>query len=126
MSIDFPTKVEAYATPFAVALVVALVIQLLIKPHLKEWRWTPLVALGLGEILALAAAVIIAGGKPNAANIFSGTMVGFFGWALAVAGYEGITNVLGLLGKGPRSNAALHQASLRNIERCIGRMPRID
>ena len=125
MSIEFPTEVSAYTAPFAVALVVAIVIQLLIKPQLGEgWRWTSPISLVLGEVVAVAAGLVMAGGKPDAAQTFSAVMVGFFGWALAVAGYEGIVNILGLLGKGPRSEKALRAQALVRCEKIMTpRMP---
>jgi 4-hydroxybenzoate polyprenyltransferase len=113
MSIEFPTEVAAYRAPFAVAFAVAILVQIL-KPQLKDWRWTNIASLGLSEVLAMLAALIEAGWRPDGALLFSGAMVGLFGAGLAVLGYETVVNILGLLGKGSRSERAL-QAQARRM-----------
>lgn len=119
MDIEFPIEVVAYAkTPAAVALAVALIVQFLIKPQLGDkWRWTVPIALVIAEIWAITATLIVAHWRPEGESAFRGVMVGFYGWGLAVGGYEGIVGILGLLGKGPRSNDAL-QVQAQRLVRC--------
>lgn len=111
MDIEFPVDVYAFAAPFGVAVFVAIVLQWL-KHYLPDWRWTNLVGLGLGEIAAVVASTIIFGGKPGPDVIFAAIMIGLFGSSLATFGYEGITNILGMLNVGGRSDRALKKRAL--------------
>lgn len=125
MGIDFPITISAFLTVLGVAVFAALVAQWL-KSYLPDWRFTQLLVLVIAEIAAIIAQFIAAAWRPSAEQVFTAALIGFFGASLAGYGYEGIANILGMLGKGPRSNAALHEISLRNIERCIGKLPRMD
>lgn len=106
MGIEFPITVSAMLT-VAGAAIFAGIVALWLKEHLPDWRWTNLAVLGLAEIAALVAQLIASSGRPTAEAIYSAFLIGLFGASLATWGYEGISNVLGKLGVGSRSPAAL-------------------
>ena len=86
-------------TEFA-ALACILAVQWL-KLFVTEARWYNLMGLGL-TLLAQLGAVAISG----TGLWFEAAWAGVLGASLATFGYEGITNLLGLAGRGPRATPA--------------------
>ncbi len=93
---------EALRTVGGVAVFVLLAIQLLVKPAVKRYKdreWygiginTVSVVLGVGAALLAQVAI----GPVEFASTFDAGLTGFSGAALAVLGYEGITNTLGFI-----------------------------
>lgn len=112
---EFPLDVYGFASVAGVAVFVGVVLQW-VKKLLPDWRYTNLVGLALGEAAAVAAGVIIFGGKPGPDVIFSSLMIGFFGATVATFGYEGLLNILGALQFGPRSDRALNERAVSQVE----------
>jgi len=91
----------------ALAFFVAVAIQVVkgIK-QFKDERTYNAIALGLAVVVALAAALVSAGFKPDAEMLFQAVIAAVFAAALATFGYETIVNLAGLVGYGPRSDKA--------------------
>ncbi len=98
--IEFPVSSSDLLGVVALAFFVAVAIQVVkgIK-QFKDERTYNAIALGLAVVVALAAALVSAGFKPDAETIFRAS-------ALATFGYETIVNLAGLVGYGPRSDKA--------------------
>ncbi len=105
MGIEFPIEARALLTIVGIATAAAI-LALWFKHYLSNWRWTPLAVLGLCMVLAFLAQCIVAEWRPTGAQLLSAGLIGLFGTSLAVFGYEGASNALGLLGVGPRSEEA--------------------
>lgn len=105
MDIDFPIAAEALLTVVGSALFAGLVTQWL-KQYIAGWRYLQLVVLALALLFSLAAQAIVSQGL-TWAGAMAALLIGFAGASLATFGYEGIVNIRGALGKGPRSEAAL-------------------
>lgn len=105
MDIEFPINAQTLSTIMGIAIT-GSVLALWFKRYLPDWRWTPLAVLGLCLSLAFLAQCIIADWQPTGSQLLSAGLIGLFGASLAVFGYEGISNALGLVGLGPRSEAS--------------------
>jgi len=126
MSIEFPITPESGLTILGAATIASLS-GLWLKQFLGDWRYTPLLILGLAEIVANGAQLIVTMGQPSAAAMYTAAMLGFFGATLAVFGYEVVTNALGLIGVGKRSDAGLDAQAMERAEvymACVGKAPR--
>ena len=105
MGIDFPITGEALLTVLGSAAF-AVVISMWLKHYLADWRFTNLLVLGISELFAVAARLIV-GGPVDGPGILGAVLVGLAGATLATYGYETVTNLLGLAGIGRRSDTAL-------------------
>ena len=106
MGIDFPITVGAFLTIAGSALFAGLVAQWL-KAYLPDWRYTNVLVLVLAVAAAEVAQCIASAWQPTGASLFEAFLLGFFGASLATWGFETIANLLGKLGYGKRSDAAL-------------------
>jgi hypothetical protein len=102
MGIDFPITVSAFLTIAGTALFAGIALEWL-KRYNGEWRFNQLIALVLAVVAALVAQCIAAQWKPGGAALFEAVLMGFFGASVATFGYEGLVNVLGLMGFGKRA-----------------------
>lgn len=106
VAVEFPISVEMMLTVLGTATL-AEILTLWLKAYLKDWRYTTLLVLGLAEVGAILAQCIMFAWQPDAEALFVAALIGFFGASLAVFGYEGISNALGIVGIGKRSDRAL-------------------
>ena len=113
MSIDFPITGEALLTVLGSAAFAA-VISMWFKHYLPDWRWTNLFVLGISEMFAVAARLIV-GGPVTWPGILGAVLVGIAGASLATFGYEAVTNWLGLAGIGKRSDVQLLAEAERTV-----------
>jgi hypothetical protein len=102
---QFPITAEMLYTLAGAILFAGLMTQWL-KAYLGDWRFTGLVCLALAVAVEFAAAWVSQGGM-NAQIAFAACLLGLVGASVATFGYETIVNMLGLVGKGPRSDERL-------------------
>lgn len=106
-----PTTANGLLNPAAAALV-ALIMGLWINQFMKDWRWQPLLLLGLSiatQWLWHFLAVLPA----TREMAFQVLWFGFLGASIAVFGQETIYNMVGMLNIGPRSTRIIN-ATLRD------------
>lgn len=116
MGIDFPITAGALLTVVGIAIL-GSIITLWVKQFAGDWRFTPLVVLGLCLALAQGAQVVAAGWPPPLEAVLVALLIGFFGASLAVFGYETLVNALGRAGVGPRSEEAQTAKARALLER---------
>jgi hypothetical protein len=105
MKIEFAVSAEALLT-IGGATVLSVIIAMWVKHYLANWRWTPLVVLGITEAFTMTAQFIVSAGVLAWGGVYAAVLMGLFGASLAVFGYETVVNALGLAGVGPRSVAS--------------------
>ena len=93
---------EALLTVGGVAAFVAVVTQLLVKPAIKKLKsreYYDLLLNGISLVLGLGGALLaqLAFGKLEYATALDAVLIGVSGTAVAVFGYEGVKNILGVL-----------------------------
>ena len=106
MGIDWPITPGAFLSVFGVAFFSSLLL-LWVKQWVKEARIYNVIGLGVSEGLAFLVQFALAQGRPDAIQLISAALIGFFGTTLACWGYETITNLVGLIGFGKRSDKAI-------------------
>jgi hypothetical protein len=79
---------------------IALLVQLL-KRYLGEWRFTQLLAMGIGLVVGLVATWIVVGLSPR--TILDAILLAIVAGTTASGGYELVSNLAGLAGKGDRA-----------------------
>lgn len=94
---DFPITPEAFGTLIGAAFAAGLLTQWL-KRYLDDWRYTPIVVLGLSIAIQLAA-TMAAGDY----DWWRAGALGVLGASIATFGYEVIANLLGVVGVGQRA-----------------------
>ncbi len=104
----FPVTAQTLWTLAGTAVWSALMTQW-IKHYLPDWRWTNLLALGLTLLIVLPVGILIIAEGTLGERIVQSILMSVAGTGLATWGYEGIVNLLGKAGIGPRSPAALMQ-----------------
>lgn len=105
MTIEFAISADALLT-IGGATVLSVIVAMWVKHYLANWRWTPLVVLGITWTFTLAAQAIVSAGALTWGGVLSAVLMGLFAASLAVFGYETVANGLGLAGVGPRSEAS--------------------
>ena len=126
MGIEWPITAAGFLSVFGVALLSSLVL-LWLKQWITEARIYNVVSLALAEGLAFLVQFVLSDWAPGGAEIISAGLIGFFGATTAAFGYETITNLVGLIGFGKRSNAALNAEALRRCDQMmndVARTPR--
>ena len=103
--IEFPITAAAAWSVVGLAFVIAVLVQI-VKLFVEEKRTLNLVAIGAGLLIAALAILVMTEFRPTAQQWFSTGMIALFAIAIATLGYETVTNVAGLVGYGPKSNAA--------------------
>jgi hypothetical protein len=111
---NFPINAAMLYSAVGAILFSGLMTQWL-KKYLENWRFTSLLCLGLAVGFELAAAWISQKGL-SAEVAFSAVLLGILGASVATFGYEVIVNLLGLVGKGPRSDERLVSTSIVEVE----------
>lgn len=98
------------------AAVFAELVGLWLDYYLSDWRWRPLLLLGLALLFSLGAALAngALGGWPELALRL---WYGFLGGSVAVFGREVVLNVLALLGSGPRKPERVQMA--KHLDRWV-------
>lgn len=109
----FPVTAAMLYTMVGSILFAGLATQWL-KKFLDDWRYTSLLCLGLAVGVEFAAAWISQKGM-TAEIGFAAFLLGVLGASVATFGYEVITNLLGLIGAGPRSDAALVKTAVKEL-----------
>ena len=99
---EYPTTVQAFLTIPSVAIFGGLLTQWL-KRYLPDWRFTQLLTLAVCVVVAILAQLIISTWAPSGAEVWRAAKIGLYGGSVATLGYEGINNILGSLGRGPRA-----------------------
>ena len=102
MGIEFNISAGALLTVTGAATFAAI-LTLWTKHYLSNWRFTPLLVLGITETVTMLAQVIVSLGQMTGEGALAAALMGFVGATLAVFGYETVVNALGLAGVGPRS-----------------------
>lgn len=105
MKIEFAISADALLTVTGAATF-AVILTLWTKHYLSDWRYTPLLVLGITEAVTMLAQVIVSLGRITGEGMLAAALMGFIGATLAVYGYEAVANALGLAGVGPRSEAS--------------------
>lgn len=111
---NFPINAAMLYTAAGAILFSGLATQWL-KHYLANWKFTSLLCLGLAVGVEFAAAWI-SQGKMTAEIGFAAFLLGLLGASVATFGYEVIVNMLGLLGKGPRSDERLITTSIVEVQ----------
>ena len=106
MQIVFPITAGAVYSVLGLAFVLVVLVQV-VKLFVEEQRVLNLVAIGAGVLISVLAMLVMTGFRPGAEECFTAAMVALFAIAIATLGYETVTNLAGLVGYGPRSDAAL-------------------
>ena len=93
---------EALLTVGGVAAFVAIVTQMLVKPATKKLKgkeYYDLLINGISLVLGIGGAVLaqLALGSIEYATALDAVLIGISGTAVAVLGYEGVTNLLSFL-----------------------------
>jgi hypothetical protein len=98
----FPITAEALLS-FAGGLVIAAIAGLWLKHYLKDWRFTPLLVLGVTEALLCGARLVL---TPGATGVeWANTVaIALFAASLETFGYESVLNILGIMGHGRRAS----------------------
>ena len=97
--------VDSLLTLTGLAAFVAIVVQL-VKPKVADWRWTQLLAAGIGVVAALVATWIRLG--LSAETVVNAVLLGVVAGVGSSGAYEGVVNLLAkLFGKGSRTDTAL-------------------
>ncbi len=115
MVIEFPITPDGALTLFGAATFAAIA-GMWLKNYLADWRWTNLLILLIGELVTCGAQLINTLGQPTAAQMFTAVAVGFFGASVATFGWETVSNILGLIGVGKRSDVALDRQALERAQ----------
>lgn len=105
MGIEFSVSAGALLTVTGAATF-AVILTIWTKHYLSNWRYTPLLVLGITETVTMLAQVIVSLGQLTGDGALAAAQMGFIGATLAVFGYETVVNALGLAGVGARSEAA--------------------
>jgi len=114
--IEFPVTSEALRSVFGLAFLIAVIVQIA-KLFITETRVLNLVAVAAGLLIGLVAVFVNTMGHPTGEDVFQGVMVGILAVGLATLGYEGILNIAGLVGFGPKSDTSrLAEAKLRVLQ----------
>jgi hypothetical protein len=116
MNIEFPLTPQAILTVVGIAVIAALVAQWA-KHYLPDWRYTPLLVLGICAVLAALATWIELVHSEVGQRFYTAGLLALVGASLAVFGYETIVNLLGKAGVGPRSEANQERAARAALER---------
>ena len=104
-----PFDLASYVTVPGI-IVLAVFVGLWTKDALTDSRWVPWLVLGICEAVAIGIRFVITP-QPEAAQIFLTVLLAFLAVTIETYGYEAITNALGQLGVGRRSDKArLEQA----------------
>ncbi len=111
----FITEPSAVLSVGGIAFVCALV-GLWLKQYLPDWRLTNLLVLVIGLVISVIALLVTVPQAPSGEQYFGAIMTGLIGASIATFGYETISNLLGLLGAGPRSDPALDAQAERRID----------
>lgn len=111
---DFPINAAMLYSAVGAILFSGLATQWL-KKYLENWKFTSLLCLGLAVAFEFGAAWV-SQGKMNPEIGFAAFLLGLLGASVATFGYEVIVNMLGLLGKGPRSEERLITTSIVEVE----------
>jgi len=96
---DYPITAGMALTVAGLGLAVAVFIQVM-KPYIDALNinlYVNLIALVLAEAIAFAATFVLGLTAPQ--DLFTAGMVGLFGTAVAVLGYEVVKNLGGLVGR---------------------------
>ena len=102
--IDLPITAEMLLTVLGSAAF-SVLISMWLKHYLADWRYTNLLVLGIAELFAIAARLVL--GAVSGGSVLGALLVGLAGATLATYGYEVVNNLLGLAGIGRRSDAAI-------------------
>ncbi len=97
-----PFDLLGYLTVPGITLLAALV-GLWARKVLADWRWTPLVILGVCEAIVIVLRLVIGG---DAQQMALTALLCFVAVSIETFGYETIFNVLGKVGVGHRSDTA--------------------
>ena len=81
------------------------------KNALGDWRWTNWVTLGIVVATGLIGRVVLSK-TPTAEEIMWQIILGVMATSLETFGYEAVSNGLGMLGKGSRSDVALREQAI--------------
>lgn len=108
MGIDWPITAAGFLSVFGVAFISSLFL-LWLKQWITEARIYNVVSLVLAEALAFLAQLVLTGWQPSGEALFGAGLIGFFGATTACWGYETIFNLVGLIGFGKRSDAAIEK-----------------
>ena len=117
---NIPITIEALAT-FAGGLFLALVAGLWLKGFLKDWRYTPILVLGVTVVLVEAANWLAYGAAFTAREAGLAAFWGLFAATLETWGYEAVVNVLGRMGVGKRSDEGIEDAAT-DVLRAAGKV----
>jgi len=113
VTVEIPMDLASYVTVPGI-IILAVFVGLWARDALKDSRWVPWLVLGICEAVAVGIRLIITPG-PSAAQVALAVLLAFLGVTIETFGYEGITNALGQLGVGRRSDQARLEAAKANV-----------
>jgi hypothetical protein len=102
----FPTTPSVVYT-IAGAAALGVLITAWLKKFLPDWRYTPLLCLGITFVLVEIAGGAFVHDVDIWERLYTGFLVALGGASLATFGREGLLNILGVAGVGARSDARL-------------------
>jgi len=91
---------KALLTLEGMSILIVILTQLF-KKYIPDWRWTNLVAMGIGLVLGLIATYALVG--LTVVTVMNALLLALVAGAGASGIYEGVKNVAGLLGFGSRA-----------------------
>jgi hypothetical protein len=92
--------VESLLSLAGMSALIAILVQLL-KRYLGEWRYTQLLAMGIGLVVGLVATWIVVGLSPR--TVLDAVLLAIVAGATSSGFYELGSNLAGLAGKGDRA-----------------------
>lgn len=93
-------SIESLLTLAGMAAFITLVVQF-VKQYVANWRWTNLVAMGVGLVVGLIATGIVRGLTPR--TVLDTILLALVAGATSSGLFETISNLRGLAGAGPRA-----------------------
>ncbi len=118
--IDFPISSAALRTVLGLAFAVVAITQVC-KLFVTETRVLNLVAVAVGLIIGVVATFVGTFGQPTAEDLLQGVMVGVFAVAVATLTYDGVLNLAGLVGIGPKSDGAQLAKARKIVEDAVAK-----
>lgn len=111
---SFPIT-PAMAFTVAGAAAICVLLTQMLKHYLADWRFTQLLAWGITLVVVEIAGAAFVTEASLWERVYNGFLISLAGTSLATFGVEGVLNLLGAAGVGPRSDKALLARARKTI-----------
>jgi len=111
---SFTLTPESILTVAGATVLISLLTQIF-KSFLGDKKWTTLLAIGIGLAIMLFATLAAAGWDWRAGQWLQSLLTFLYAVAVAVLGYETVSNTLGILGLGDRSAEAVEKKAVATL-----------